>query len=85
MGVVLKREPDLWFYVPDYPHVRSLLEKLYDLCGVVEWAAEAGRVGGHPDDADVHVRGSHMQLQDFEAHLRVTKIEGLQIRGKEVT
>lgn len=73
---------ELWFYVPDYPAVRYHLEEAYVASGVTEHAAEPGRVGDCPDDADVHVRGPADAVGKFRAWLAASGIHGLMIEGR---
>ncbi len=82
----MSRRPDeLWFYVPDYPAVRQRLEKAYAKLRVDEWAAEPGRVGGCPNDADVTVRGIPADLSAFRTWLETeSDIRGLMIEGEDV-
>lgn len=81
-----KREAgeELWFYVPDYPAVKHYLEEAYARYDVTEHAAEPGRVGGCPNDADVTVRGLRHQLRDFRYWLERVGFEGLMIEGREI-
>lgn len=75
---------ELWFYVPDYPAVRALLNAAYVLFGVDEWSAEPSFVRGSETDADVTVRGTDDQLARFWNWLIDNTIPGLMLEGREV-
>ncbi len=75
----------IWFYVPDYPKVKSELESMYQKFGVDEWSAEPGEVRGRPNDADVIVDGEEKKIADFWNWLVDSKIQGLQVEGREIT
>lgn len=69
------REAHAGFWVPDYPRVRAYLERRYSRFRVREHSAEPGRVGGHPSDADVTVRGDERDVTRFIQWLRLSGLE----------
>lgn len=72
----------LCFYVPNYESVRNTLNNAYTTTGVVEWSAEPGRV--NETDADVVVRGSHLQVASFKTWLLTSKIAGACLEGARI-
>ncbi len=71
-----------WFYVPNYPGVRGLLESAYVKFGVTKWSAEP--TGFLEIDADVQVRGQTEALVAFRRWLQMSRIRGLRIEGAYV-
>jgi hypothetical protein len=76
------KNPQLWFYVPDYLSVKEVLQGMYTACDVEEHSAELGRV--NETDADVVVAGTSQDLARFRKMLRATRMKGLMIEGKPV-
>lgn len=73
--------------MPDYPHVRPLLEAAYDHFKVLEWSAEPAFVGRLKNDADITVSFLVDRVSDldgFMAWLRKSGIPGLMIEGELV-
>jgi hypothetical protein len=74
----------LWFYVPNYPAAKAVLEAAYLEHGVVEWSCEPGEVRNQDDGADVVVLARSGAPTAFRAWLESSGIKGLRIEGRTV-